>query len=121
MILDPDMILLRPMVHDFAQEEVQFVEFPPETKTVRHHYPMAQQDGYLDNSWMTLNLSYITGGELSSFTAKSEGPRFWNAGPPYLLTMNDMYHLVNRWCLYVPKTFDVYPHLFAGKYCIMWH
>lgn len=104
------------MVHDFTHEPVQFVDIMPATKVVRDGYPIAQQDGYLDSSWMDLNISHITNGKIRFYSEKSEGSRFWNSGPPYLVTLRDMHRLVHRWCKYVPKTFDVYPNLFAGKY-----
>jgi hypothetical protein len=42
-LLDPDMVLLRPLIHDFTQEDVVFVEENPMTRVVRHGYPMSQQ------------------------------------------------------------------------------
>jgi hypothetical protein len=45
MLLDPDMVLLRPLVHDFTNEDVEFVEEEPATKVVKTGFPIAQQDG----------------------------------------------------------------------------
>ena len=65
-LLDPDMILFRPLVHDFTNEDVMWVthkdQQQPRTKIVKHGYPIAQQDGYLTNQWMGLNASFITDG-----------------------------------------------------------
>ena len=59
LLLDPDMILLRPVVHDFTSsidEPLLWVEegdtLPNERKVVRHGHPIAQQDPFLGNEWM---------------------------------------------------------------------
>jgi hypothetical protein len=58
LLLDPDMILLRPIVHDFTgsvDEPLLWVEgdaLPNERKVVRHGHPIAQQDPFLGNEWM---------------------------------------------------------------------
>ena len=52
-LMDPDMILLRPIVHDYTNEDVSFVG-EPLSKVVRHGFPIAQQDGYLNNQWMVV-------------------------------------------------------------------
>jgi hypothetical protein len=108
MLLDPDMILLRPLVHDFRNENVIFVqgEGPLVNKSavVTHGNPIAQQDGYLDSDWMSLNISYITGGKGNiDHLKRKDGPLFYNAGPPYLATVRDMYNIAVKWCDYAPK------------------
>jgi hypothetical protein len=45
MLLDPDMILLRPLIHDFTDEHVMWIDDDPVTKVVKHGFPIAQQDG----------------------------------------------------------------------------
>src|SRR3569623_1261929 len=60
MLIDPDMVLLRPLSHDFTNEEVIWIG-EPRTLVVCHGFPIAQQDGYLANKWMYLNWTYITG------------------------------------------------------------
>ena len=45
MLLDPDMILLRPLVHDFTNEDVDWIEKHPAGKIVKTGFPIAQQDG----------------------------------------------------------------------------
>jgi hypothetical protein len=46
----------------------------------------------------------------------SEGPLRWNAGPPYIATVRDMYRLAVRWTELAPQVLRVHDHLFAGKY-----
>ena len=102
LLMDPDMILLRPLTHDFSPVE-QYLwatsnNHPPTTTFVQHGRPFAQQDGYLSNSWQTLpNLTYIVHGHDHNnnnnnshpFALPSghDGPLYWNAGPPYLATV----------------------------------
>ena len=42
-----------------------------------------------------------------------EGARFWNAGPPYLATVQDMYKIAVKWTEYAPRIYDTFPHLYA--------
>lgn len=119
-LMDPDMILLRPIVHDFSDVNNHlWVENEPLTKVVRHGFPIAQQDGYLNNEWMKLNFSYIVNrpeGAFVSRPALEDGPRLWNTGPPYLATVKDMYQIAVTWTEYAPRVLDVYPKLFAEMY-----
>jgi hypothetical protein len=108
-LMDPDMILLRPLLHDFTHENMLWVETNPATKIVRHGFPIAQQDGYLTNRWMNLPLNFTK-------PPDDDGPKHWNSGPPYLATVKDMYRLTIGWTLWVHKVLDVYPRLFAEMY-----
>jgi hypothetical protein len=119
MLLDPDMILLRPLLHDFAHQHVLWAEdAQPATTVVRHGFPMAQQDGYLGGEWILFNASYITNKPESSYKWADweNGPRVWNSGPPYLATVSDMYRIALLWSEYTPRVLDVYPKLFAEMY-----
>ena len=105
-LMDPDMILLRPLTHDFSdvdqhlwvttskqgrrrqQQHQDSSSTTTRTRVVRHGFPMAQQDGYLTNSWMDLNATYIMGTPHHPPIPKSShGPLYWNTGPPYLATV----------------------------------
>jgi hypothetical protein len=118
MLLDPDMVLLRPLRHDFTNEEVLWVTEPPATKVVRHGYPVSQQDGYLGLDWMGLNWSHITNrtkGQFRTPPSPKDGQRHWIAGPPYLATVKDMYDIAELWTEYSPRVLDLYDDIFAGK------
>jgi hypothetical protein len=117
MLLDPDMILLRPMVHDFTNENVLWVDKhqTPATRVVRHGYPIAMQDAYLSNEWMDFNFTHVTQGNAPARPSPKEGPFKWNSGPPYLATMRDFYQMAVLWAEYVPRVLDFYPQIFAGK------
>lgn len=117
MLMDPDMILLRPLLHDFTNEQVIWVDSDttgntkheqtqPITKVVRHGFPISQQDGYLSNEWMKLNFSYIVDQPEGSYVTRpvwSDGPLHWNTGPPYLATVADMYKIAVKWTEYAPR------------------
>ena len=115
-LADPDFILLRPILHDTTDQSVIFVEENPLTRVVKHGMPMAQQDGYLYNEWMGFNIPYITGGGNISHVSKDDGPLYYNAGPPYLATVGDMYRIVTLWKDYVPRVYEEYPATFAEMF-----
>lgn len=130
-LMDPDMILLRPLLHDFTNEPVLWVldknQTEPVTKVVRHGSPIAQQDGYLNNAWMRLWPSLVGPGSAAAQEgdnnimnltrpAHKDGPIHYNAGPPYLATMRDMYRITISWTKWAPRVLAVSPELFAGRY-----
>jgi peptidyl serine alpha-galactosyltransferase len=92
-LMDPDMILLRPLTHDFSDVDNHiWVQDNPDTRIVRHGYPMAQQDGYLMNEWMQFDVAYITNqtrGNYVPMPGWKDGPIHWNTGPPYLATVRE--------------------------------
>jgi peptidyl serine alpha-galactosyltransferase len=114
-LMDPDMVLLRPIGHDFSSDRELWAKKPKVTK-VTHGNPISQQDGYLSNDWMNLNFSYITGDETIQPPPWSEGPLHWNTGPPYLATVSDMYQIASVWTETAPRVVDVLPHLFSEMY-----
>jgi hypothetical protein len=115
-LMDPDNILLRPIVHDFTNEDMIFVKDKPDWKVVEHGHPIAQQDGYLNNQWMQLNISYVThGGNIDDIKGK-DGSMYWNTGPPYLATVRDMYNIAVLWTEYAPRVYHIHPQLFAEMY-----
>ena len=115
-LMDPDMILLRPIVHDYTHQEVLFVEENPTKRRVEHGFPMAQQDGYLTNEWMKLNASYITNGGNISHIQWADGPKHYNTGPPYLATVKDMLAIAKGWADYAPRVYEIHPKLFAEMF-----
>ena len=92
-LLDPDFVLLRPITHDFSDVDNHiWVEQNPATRVVRHGHPIAQQDGYLTNQWMRLDIAYITNqteGNYVPIPPESHGPLHYNSGPPYLATVRE--------------------------------
>lgn len=90
-LMDPDMILLRPLLHDFSDMDHHlWVENDPATTVVRHGYPIAQQDGYLGNQWMYLDTEHIFGrpkDQHPPIPPAKDGALHYNTGPPYLATV----------------------------------
>lgn len=119
-LMDPDMILLRPLLHDFTQEDVVFAEENPPTLKVIRGKPIAQQDGYLNNKWMTLNGTFITGDPNIGRPKDRTGPLNWNTGPPYLATVKDMYDICLLWTEYAPRVDHINPGLFAEMQGFIW-
>ena len=123
MLLDPDMILLRPLVHDFTNEDVIFADDTITTgnknskkKIVSNGNPIAQQDGYLNSKWSNLNITFVTDGKRklpTDFNGRIDGPLYWNTGPPYLATVHDMYNIAKLWTEYAPRVYKIHPELFA--------
>jgi peptidyl serine alpha-galactosyltransferase len=114
-LMDPDMVMLQPITHDFSGDNVLWVKKPAITK-VTHGNPISQQDGYLSNEWMYLNFTFITGDPTIKPPSSKDGPVHWNTGPPYLATVSDMYKIVSLWTETAPRVLDVFPELFAEMY-----
>lgn len=120
-LLDPDMILLRPIVHDFTQQDVKYAgagEQDIKTRVVRHGFPICQQDGYLGNQWMTLNITHVVGEKSKGILhlRGSDGRLHYNSGPPYISTLRDTYNIAVLWTEYAPRVYDIHPKLFAEMY-----
>jgi hypothetical protein len=119
-LLDPDMILLKPLGHDFSNANVVWASIPKseDLMRVRHGNPMAQQDGYLRSNWLQFNFTYITGDAKSPAYKINNGVAIehYNTGPPYLATVKDMWNIATRWTEMAPRVHDVYPKLFAEMF-----
>jgi hypothetical protein len=121
-LMDPDMILLRPITHDYRDVDNHIIVQSKKSVSelvVRHGHPIAQQDGYLSSEWRTLNISYITGlpeGQYVPMPPNQDCHVHWNAGPPYLMTVKDGYRIACKWTEYAPRVLDVFSHIFAEMY-----
>jgi len=118
-LLDPDMILIKPITHDFSKSGVIWVDNPKvEDMVVRHGNPISQEDAYLSNEWLHFNFTYITGDAKSPAynVRKGNANKHYNTGPPYLATVKDMWKIVTKWTEMAPLVFDIYPNLFAEMY-----
>lgn len=120
LLLDPDMILLRPLLHDFSNQPNTIYankSVSATSKFVHHGNPISQQDAYLSNEWMDFNFSRITDGGTSPKNFRQQhGGLFYNSGPPYLGTVKDWWSLVNSWKEYVPRVYEEHPKIFAEMY-----
>ena len=125
-LIDPDMILQWPFANDFSPflpdmwSDYFRVHAEERVEKVSHGHPIAQDYNYRDD-WLNVakrNLSYVLGShespvyKLSALDAK----QFYSAGPPYMLTVRDMYRLVCHWTDFLPRMFDLHPYMMAEMY-----
>ena len=121
-LMDPDMILLRPIISAAAiadDESLLWVENESSTKEERFatYGPVAQQDGYLTNSWMPLVPKILSPNRTQP--AYPEGPVRWNAGPPYFGTIRDWHKLTKRWTELAGPVLSMHPHLFSEMFSLI--
>ena len=121
MILDPDMILLRPLTYDFTDSNViihQSKLGPPKIRKVMHGQPWASLYGF-GNGPFKQDLKYIFANHTDSpglHTSGDEQMNNYAGGPPYMATGRDMVSIVNAWCELVPRVHHVYKHLLGEMF-----
>ena len=114
-IVDPDMMLLRPITHEFSKFKTEWVgEF--KSDKVDHGIPIAQQYAY-GNKWLTSlhgNVSYVVGPDspIHNLSLK-DAEAYYPAGPPYLATGKDMYAIAKYWVKFLPLVHDIFPEFMA--------
>jgi hypothetical protein len=108
MILDPDMILLRPLTYDFTDSNVMIHKSSrgiPKIKKVMHGQPWASLYAFGDGPFR-VDLNYVFANWTDSNALKvstEERHHNYPGGPPYMATGRDMYAIVNAWCMLVPR------------------
>ena len=126
-IVDPDMMLLRPITDDvtiknYARGWVNASENIPSVDSannvVTHGQPYAQRYGYGD-SWLGAvkdHLEYIVGPDSPVLTMSNKIARgYYPAGPPYIATAKDMFNIATHWVKFLPR----YHEFFDGMMCEM--
>lgn len=119
-LIDPDMVLLRPLVRDFSDERESLIS-PRRRKSllgtrVEHGLPFAQTYG-LGTQWRALDLDAIAGEDSpAKRVLKNDGFLFYPVGPPYMATVRDMHRIVEKWTEFVPRVHAQYPHLLAEMF-----
>ena len=133
-ILDPDMMLLRPITEDFtsknyvagwtdsantrkhSSEGHDLVDYQHDI--VAHGRPHAQRYGY-GNAWLTAiegHMEEIVGPDSPALKVGIDDARdYYPAGPPYVATGKDMYQIAVHWVKFLPK----YHKYFTGMMCEM--
>mmetsp|Transcript_17211 Transcript_17211/g.19652 ORF Transcript_17211/g.19652 Transcript_17211/m.19652 type:complete len:527 (+) Transcript_17211:223-1803(+) len=118
-LIDPDMVLLRPITRDFsvARDVVIAKVHQRERKyKVEHGAPFAQKYG-LGSQWRTFDLDAIAGEDSpAKDVSHSDGNTFYPVGPPYIGTVRDMHSIALKWTEFVPRVHKQYPHLLAEMY-----
>lgn len=121
MILDPDMILLRPLTYDFTESNVMIHRSKrgePKVKKVMHGQPWASLYGFGDGPFR-VDMKYVFANHTDSpalKTTKEEHQNNYPGGPPYMATGRDMFAIVTNWCELVVRVHHVYEHLLGEMY-----
>ncbi|KAL7528568.1 hypothetical protein ACHAXR_002511 [Thalassiosira sp. AJA248-18] len=122
MILDPDMILLRPLTYDFTDSNVLIHHSkrgPPKIRKVMHGQPWASLYGFGDGPFRSVDLKHVFANHTDSpalkVTREEQGNNY-PGGPPYMATGRDMFAIVQSWCELVPRVHDVYVHLLGEMF-----
>jgi hypothetical protein len=109
MILDPDMILLRPLTYDFTDSNVMIHKSKrgePTVKKVMHGQPWASLYAFGDGPFRSVDADYVFQNLTDSNAlrvSQDEKSHNYPGGPPYMATGRDMYAIVNAWCMLVPR------------------
>jgi hypothetical protein len=109
MILDPDMILLRPLTYDFTDSNVMIHKSQrgePKVKKVMHGQPWASLYAFGDGPFRSVDANYVFSNLTDSHAlevSQDEKNHNYPGGPPYMATGRDMYAIVNAWCMLVPR------------------
>ena len=102
-ILDPDMMLLRPLTYDFTDSNIiihNSVRGVPSVRKVLHGQPWASIYGFGDGPFR-VDLNYVFANMTDSPALRvrdEEKVNNYAGGPPYMATGADMYSIVNQWC-----------------------
>mmetsp|Transcript_5179 Transcript_5179/g.8521 ORF Transcript_5179/g.8521 Transcript_5179/m.8521 type:complete len:511 (-) Transcript_5179:53-1585(-) len=114
-VLDPDMMLLRPITHEFDNYQTDWVA-EEWTNRVVHGTPVAQAYGF-GSGWLSSlkgNLSHVVGPDSPALkvTIKEAG-KYYPAGPPYLGTGKDMFAIATHWVRFLPRLHEIFPKFMA--------
>lgn len=96
-LIDPDMILLRPLTGDFSQDRDTVISKRRQPhvlgRKVEQGLPFAQTYGF-GAQWETLDLERIAGKDTPAKNYdNTDGRLYFPVGPPYLGTVRDMYQV----------------------------
>jgi len=117
-LIDPDMVLLRPITGDFSNERDVVIGKRHEKERkyfVKHGSPFAQKYGF-GAQWTKLDLEIIAGKNTPSKIDNWNAGSFYPVGPPYLATVGDMYAIAVKWAEFVPAVHKQYPYLLAEMF-----
>jgi peptidyl serine alpha-galactosyltransferase len=117
-ILDPDMMILRPMTHHFDDYASDWLTDVVTSKVVPG-IPIAQAYGF-GAGWLSSmkgKLEYVVGkGSPALNVTTDEAGLYYPAGPPYLATSGDMYKIAVLWVEFLPRVHDIFPQFMAEMY-----
>lgn len=114
-ILDPDMMLLKPITDDFSDYVGLWKNELTHTK-VEHGKPIAQRYEY-GAQWITSlkgKVADVVGPNSPVLQLNlTQADLYYPAGPPYLATAKDMYQIVTYWVQFLPHIFAIFPEFMA--------
>jgi len=125
-LLDPDMILVRPISTKMRGQPNNIVSRPVEEseifERVEHGKPVGQTYG-LGAPWVNDNHKKFNRGKICGEGSpcldvpnEKEGWKYFSVGPPYILERDDFLKLCESWTLFVPRVYENYPYLLAEMY-----
>lgn len=119
-LIDPDMLLMRPITKDFSDERDTLISEERRTKVlsteVKHGVPFAQTY-VLGTLWQKFDLDKIAGKDSPAKDVNWEdGGHYYMVGPPYIGTVHDMHRIAVKWSEFVPRVYAQYPELLAEMY-----
>ena len=113
MVLDPDMMLLRPLTYDFTDSNIivhKSKRGMPTVRRVVHGQPWASLYGF-GNAPFLVNTTHvfanITDDSPALHVTEEEQNNNYAGGPPYIATGSDMYAIVNQWCTLVTRVHGI--------------
>jgi len=121
-LLDPDMMLLRPITGDFSNSTETIMKFlHPRTKEsskkVQHGLPFAAVYGYGWQWKQKVDLDVVTGDSNTPIkNIPNREMKFYPVGPPYIATAKDFYNIAVKWTEFAPRVHEQYPHLLAEMF-----
>lgn len=114
-VVDPDMMLLRPITHVFDDVPAGWIAEDKSNKVI-HGLPFAQAYGF-GNAWLRSlkgNISYVVGPDSpANDVTLEEAENYFPAGPPYLATGKDMYNIATHWVKFLPRLHELFPFFMA--------
>ena len=133
-LLDPDMILLRPILASVNQGFLRPTKWWRNREAagdalvhaprISDGQPYAQLYG-IGAQWLTFNRPHICG-EASPCTTDWESKRygpdaeransFYSVGPPYIASRNDMLRIAKSWTDFCPRVYEEYAALLTEMY-----
>lgn len=123
-LLDPDMILMRPITGEVrGMDNLKYTGLREDQlfDRVIRGKPIAAVYG-LGAPWTRENHRHFNKYEICESDSpcltvtEAFGKEHYSVGPPYILHRDDMHRIANSWCRYVPKVHKQYPELLAEMY-----
>ena len=126
-LLDPDMILVRPLTPQVRgqpnnvynkhvyKSEADIIERIVEGKPVAQMYGLGAP--WTNDQHKRFNRTYICGADSPCLEPMSYfGEQHYAVGPPYMAVKEDMVRIAATWTKFVPRVYEHYPFLLAEMY-----